>query len=55
MYVHLQKFADIAKANNGSRADGTPGYDASVDYVATVLRDKGFDVQDAGVRPREHH
>jgi Zn-dependent M28 family amino/carboxypeptidase len=45
MYVHLQKFADIAKANNGSRADGTPGYDASVEYVATVLRDKGFDVQ----------
>jgi Zn-dependent M28 family amino/carboxypeptidase len=45
MYTHLHKFADIAKANNGSRADGTPGYDASVDYVATVLRDKGFDVQ----------
>jgi Zn-dependent M28 family amino/carboxypeptidase len=45
MYAHLRKFADIAKANNGSRADGTPGYDASVDYVATMLRDKGFDVQ----------
>lgn len=45
MYVHLRKFADIAKANNGSRADGTPGYAASIDYVATVLRNKGFDVQ----------
>lgn len=45
MYTHLRKLDDIAKANNGSRADGTPGYDASVDYVATVLRDKGFDVQ----------
>ena len=45
MYGHLAKLADIAVANKGSRADGTPGYDASVDYVAGVLRDKGFDVQ----------
>lgn len=44
MYVHLQKLADIATANGDSRADGTPGFDASVDYVAGVLRDKGFDV-----------
>jgi hypothetical protein len=45
MYGHLQKLADIAAANGNSRADGTPGFDASVDYVAGVLRDKGFDVQ----------
>ncbi|TPG29878.1 M28 family peptidase [Mycolicibacterium hodleri] len=45
MYQHLQKLADIAAANGDSRADGTPGFDASVDYVAGVLRDKGFDVQ----------
>ncbi len=45
MYQHLQKLADIAAANGNSRADGTPGFDASVDYVAGVLRDKGFDVQ----------
>jgi Zn-dependent M28 family amino/carboxypeptidase len=45
IYTHLHKFADIAAANKGSRADGTPGYDASVDYVANLLRDKGFDVQ----------
>jgi Zn-dependent M28 family amino/carboxypeptidase len=45
MYTHLRKFADIATANGHSRADGTPGYDASVEYVAGVLRDKGFDVQ----------
>lgn len=44
MYAHLQAFADIATANGNSRADGTPGYDASVDYVSRVLRDKGFDV-----------
>ena len=44
MYTHLRKLAEIADANNGSRAEGTPGYDASVDYVAQTLRDKGFDV-----------
>jgi hypothetical protein len=44
MYVHLRKLEEIADANNRSRAEGTPGYDASVDYVAQTLRDKGFDV-----------
>jgi Zn-dependent M28 family amino/carboxypeptidase len=44
MYTHLRKLQEIADANNKSRADGTPGYDASVDYVAQTLRDKGFDV-----------
>ncbi len=50
MYTHLRKLAEIADANNGSRAEGTPGYDASVDYVAQTLRDKGFDVADPRVR-----
>ncbi|MCV7217337.1 M20/M25/M40 family metallo-hydrolase [Mycobacterium crocinum] len=45
MVAHLQKLQDIANANNGTRAVGTPGFDASVDYVAGVLRSKGFDVQ----------
>jgi hypothetical protein len=45
IYSHLRKFAEIADANARSRADGTPGYAASVDYVAGLLRDKGFDVQ----------
>jgi hypothetical protein len=45
MYMHLRKLQDIADANKGSRAEGTPGYDASVDYVVQVLKDKGFDVQ----------
>ena len=45
MYAHLEKLADIAAANGNSRADGTPGFDASVDYVARMLRDKGFDVE----------
>ena len=34
MFVHLRKLQEIADANDGSRAEGTPGYDASVDYVA---------------------
>ncbi|MCW2559109.1 MAG: aminopeptidase [Mycobacterium sp.] len=45
MRAHLNKLSDIATGNKGSRAVGTPGYDASVDYVAGVLRDKGFDVE----------
>jgi Zn-dependent M28 family amino/carboxypeptidase len=42
---HLRKLQEIADANDGNRAAGTPGYDASVDYVAEALRAKGFDVQ----------
>jgi Zn-dependent M28 family amino/carboxypeptidase len=46
MMAHLKKLQEIADANGGIRALGTPGYQASADYVAGVLRDKGFDVQD---------
>ncbi len=45
MMGHLSKLQDIANANKGNRALGSPGYDASVDYVAGALRDKGFDVE----------
>lgn len=45
MYTHLHKLQEIADANDGTRAEGTPGYDATIDYVAQFLRDKGFDVQ----------
>ena len=45
MYAHLRKLQEIADSNEGTRAEGTPGYDASVDYVAQTLRDKGFDVE----------
>ncbi|MFC7673586.1 M28 family metallopeptidase [Mycolicibacterium sp. GCM10028919] len=44
MMAHLGKLQEIANANDGNRALGTRGYAASVDYVAGVLRDKGFDV-----------
>ena len=30
MMVHLQKLQDIANANHGTRAVGTPGYEATV-------------------------
>jgi len=45
MYTHPRKLQENADGNRGIRAEGTPGYDASVDYVAQVLKDKGFDVQ----------
>lgn len=45
LYVHLDALQKIADANGGRRAEGTPGYDASLDYVANALRDKGFDVE----------
>lgn len=45
VYGHLVTLQEIADAHDGNRADGSPGYHASVDYVAQALRDKGFDVQ----------
>jgi Zn-dependent M28 family amino/carboxypeptidase len=43
--AHLTELQRIADANGGNRALGTPGYDASVDYVVGVLRGAGFEVQ----------
>ncbi|OBH28968.1 peptidase M28 [Mycobacterium sp. E342] len=44
MLAHLRALQHIADANKGNRADGTSGYDASVEYVAKALRDRGFEV-----------
>ncbi|ETW21808.1 peptidase M28 [Mycobacterium gastri 'Wayne'] len=44
MFTHLRALQAIANANNGNRATGTRGYDASVDYVVNALRTKGFEV-----------
>ena len=41
---HEQALQAIANANGGTRASGTPGYAASVDYVAGLLTDAGYDV-----------
>ena len=40
---HLESFQAIADANGGTRAAGTPGYDASVDYVVERLEAAGYD------------
>lgn len=39
---HLTAFQSIADANNGNRASGTPGYDASADYVVNRLSKAGW-------------
>jgi Zn-dependent M28 family amino/carboxypeptidase len=55
MMAHLSKLQDIANANNGTRAVGTPGYEASVDYVVNTLRNSGFDVQTPEFSARVFH
>lgn len=55
MMAHLAKLQDIANANNGTRAVGTPGFDASVDYVVNTLRGSGFDVQTPEFSARVFH
>jgi Zn-dependent M28 family amino/carboxypeptidase len=41
---HQRIFQRIANQNGGTRASGTPGYDASADYVAGRLEAAGYDV-----------
>lgn len=43
--AHQAAFQAIADANGGTRAAGTPGYDASVAYVADTLAAAGYDVE----------
>lgn len=42
--THLSAFQSIADANGGSRAAGTPGYDASVEYVRQKMSAAGYTV-----------
>ena len=42
---HLDALMAIAEQNNGIRAAGTPGYDASADYVAQQMAILGFGVE----------
>ena len=49
LWAHMQNFQAIADRNPGadghpSRNSGEPGYKASVDYVARVMRAAGYDV-----------
>lgn len=42
--AHQAAFQAIADANGGIRASGTPGYDASADYVINQLTSYGYNV-----------
>jgi Zn-dependent M28 family amino/carboxypeptidase len=42
--AHLDALQAIADANGGTRASGTPGYTASVDYVTGLLEGAGYQV-----------
>src|SRR5918997_3691136 len=42
--AHERRFQRIADANGGTRSSGTPGYDASADYVAGKLEAAGYEV-----------
>ena len=42
---HLEALQAIADRNGGNRAVGTPGYDQSVEYVASTLSRAGFRVE----------
>ena len=49
LWNHMKAFQAIADANPGpdghaSRNSGEPGYKASVDYVAKLMREAGYDV-----------
>ena len=41
---HQQALQDIADANGGTRASGTPGYEDSVDYVIETMTAAGYNV-----------
>jgi Zn-dependent M28 family amino/carboxypeptidase len=45
MRTHLEALQRIADEHGGTRAVGTAGYRASVDYVAGLLRDAGYEVE----------
>jgi len=41
---HERRLQSIANANDGNRASGQPGFDASADYVAATMRASGYRV-----------
>jgi Zn-dependent M28 family amino/carboxypeptidase len=55
MMADLSRLQAIGTANGNTRAVGTPGYDASIDYVVGKLRGKGFDVQTPQFDARVFH
>jgi aminopeptidase S len=53
--THLQALQKIADENGGNRATGRRGYDASVEYVADVLRRAGFETSTPTYRSGDRH
>ena len=45
VHDHLEAFQAVADANGGNRAAGTPGYDASAEYVESVLHAAGYETE----------
>lgn len=41
---HLEAFQAIADDNGGTRASGTPGYNSSAGYVASLMTNAGYAV-----------
>lgn len=42
LLVHLEALETIATDNGGTRVTGTPGWDASIDYIEAQLEDFGY-------------
>jgi Zn-dependent M28 family amino/carboxypeptidase len=55
LHTHLAALQRIADENGGTRASGTPGYDASVEYVTEQLRHAGYEPQLQRVRYTDSH
>ncbi|MGH3424558.1 MAG: M20/M25/M40 family metallo-hydrolase [Nocardioidaceae bacterium] len=45
VHDHLEAFQSIADAHDGNRASGTPGYEASAEYVEQQLHAAGYETQ----------
>src|SRR5687767_4221678 len=41
--AHLEALQRIADEHDGNRSSGTPGYDASVEYVVATLQEAGYE------------
>ena len=55
LHAHLAALQHIADENGGTRASGTFGYDASVEYVAEQLRQAGYTPHLQPVRYTDSH
>ena len=55
LHAHLVALQRIADESGGTRASGTPGYDASAEYVAEQLRQAGYTPHLQPVRYTDSH